>query len=302
MNIKLHLIAFLLLVMSTVSADDKVILITGASRGIGLETVRLLSQNENDTIIATARTPEKAILLQKLADERDNIVIKTLDVASTTSVNSAINDTLRLYGKIDVVVNNAGYGVFGPVETITEEEMLHQYNVDVLGPKRITDAVLPSMRARNSGRIVNISSIVGRYPSNVLPTYSACKHDLEVITCGYAFDNAAWEGIVFCIIQPGSVATDFAQSLTTGTRPVVDAPYDIYKKNCRTAIDNAVSHGQPADEVAAVIKKAIEDPNPDFWYQSSSAVQQLFDKHYKDTTGCGFIRDKVQLSRSWYNE
>ena len=151
--------------------DQKVVAITGASSGIGEETARLLAQR-GFQVFGGARNPAKA---KPIAGVR----FGPLDVTDDASTSAFVNWVLSEAGKIDVVINNAGISLIGPIENTTPEEANQVFNVNVLGPLRVVRAVLPSMRAARSGLIINISSVLGFLPAPFMGVYAASKHALE---------------------------------------------------------------------------------------------------------------------------
>ncbi|MBU2643180.1 SDR family NAD(P)-dependent oxidoreductase, partial [bacterium] len=134
------------------------ILITGASSGIGRETAKLF-QDRGWNVVATMRSPEKEQELTKL----DNILVTRLDVTDDLSIKPAVDAGLTKFGKIDVLLNNAGYGAFGPLEASEKSRIEKQFNTNVIGLLETTKALLPHFRENRSGIIVNISSVAGRF-------------------------------------------------------------------------------------------------------------------------------------------
>lgn len=133
------------------------VLITGASSGFGKETAKLFHKN-GWNVIATMRSPEKEAELAAL----NNILISKLDVTDKATIQSAVKEGIDKFGKIDVLVNNAGYGAIGALETSPEEEIKKQFDVNLFGLIAVTQAVLPFMRQQGAGTIINISSVGGR--------------------------------------------------------------------------------------------------------------------------------------------
>ena len=135
---------------------SKTIVITGASSGIGKATA-IHFQKQGWNVIATMRTPEKETELNTL----DNVRLEKLDVLDLESIHTAIQNGIKTYGKIDALVNNAGYGAYGPLETFPRENIIKQFNTNVIGLMDVTKAIIPHFRANKDGVIVNISSIGG---------------------------------------------------------------------------------------------------------------------------------------------
>ena len=261
---------------------NQVIMVTGSSHGIGLATVERLAK-AGYRVYATTRDVSDAKELHALSARIHNISIEQLDVRSDVSVNRAVQNILRKEGKIDVVINNAGFGIYGPSETLNMGEIFRQFDTNVFGVMRVIHAVAPHMRARNSGRIINISSVSGIAPSKNMPVYSATKAALESLTASYACHLYP---IKFVSIQPGPVVTDFEPRTPFGHRFKKDEnPYREMLQKSRYAWKKMMDGGQSPFEVAQVIQKAIESNNPDLWYQTSQAVSDLVRKHFRDPTG-----------------
>jgi NAD(P)-dependent dehydrogenase (short-subunit alcohol dehydrogenase family) len=134
-----------------------------------------------------------------------------LDVTQAASVDQAVELALERFGRIDVLVNNAGYALRGAIEEVTDEQAQSLFDVNVIGVMRITRAVLPVMRRQMSGRIINISSIAGRLATPVNGVYSASKFALEALSDALRLELAPF-GIQVVVIEPGSIKTNFAQT------------------------------------------------------------------------------------------
>src|SRR5436190_1313978 len=153
---------------------EKVVLITGASTGIGNETAKLF-QSKNWKVAATMRSPEKAEDLQNIVD----VECIRLDVTEPASIRSAIDMTLEKFGRIDVVVNNAGYGLVGPFEAMTDEQIERQFQTNVLGMMNVCRAIVPYFREHKRGIIVNVASLGGRVTFPFYSIYNSTKWAVE---------------------------------------------------------------------------------------------------------------------------
>ena len=183
--------------------EEKAVLITGASSGIGKATAKYF-QAKGWNVIATMRTPEKEDELTKL----ENVLVTRLDVTDLESISTAIEVGIERFGKIDVLVNNAGYGTFGALESFPRETMMRQLNTNLIGLLDVTRAVIPHFRKNKDGVIINISSVGGKitFPLNTL--YNGTKFAVEGITESLVFEMQAL-GVKAKIVEPGSIATDF---------------------------------------------------------------------------------------------
>lgn len=222
------------------------VLITGCSTGIGRATAVELTKRDHD-VIATARrleTLEDLDVAERLA----------LDVDSDDSVRSAVERA----GRIDALVNNAGFGLVGPVETVPLAPVRAMFETNVFGAWRMMQAVLPQMRSRGSGVVVNVTSLAGRVASPLNGAYSASKYALEAVTEALHYE-AGHFGIRVVAIEPGQFTTRFAErELRVG----LDAPYDELDRQWQVAQEKLPGHdgaGAPGPEaVALAIADAIE--------------------------------------------
>lgn len=190
--------------------------ITGASRGFGrIWTEAALSRG--DRVAAAARRPEA---LKPLADAYgDRLLPLVLDVADRAAATAAVRQAAEAFGHLDVVVNNAGYGLFGMVEEATEEQARAQLDTNLLGPLWVTQAALPFLRARGSGHIVQVSSLGGLAAFPTLGLYNASKWALEGMSEALAQEVGPL-GIHVTIVEPGPYGTDWSGSSAVHTEPI----------------------------------------------------------------------------------
>jgi NAD(P)-dependent dehydrogenase (short-subunit alcohol dehydrogenase family) len=232
---------------------NKVILITGASSGIGKETAKLF-QTKNWRVAATMRSPEKAEDLQRIAD------VKTfrLDVADVDSIKKAIADVLEKFGRIDAVVNNAGYGLVGAFEAATPEQIEKQYRTNVFGLMNVVREILPYFREQKRGIIVNVASVGGRMTFPLYSLYNSTKWAVEGFSESLQYELEQFN-IRVKIIEPGPIKTDF-----------YDRSQDLTRKEGLTAYDNFIDKALPnmrkagetapdGSVVAATIYEAVTD-------------------------------------------
>eukprot|EP01132_Coremiostelium_polycephalum_P018879 gene18879-22483_t len=189
---------------------QKTILITGASSGFGRETAKLFNKN-GWNVIASMRSPEKEKELNKLG----NVRVVHLDVTDKQSIQKAVNEGINQFGKIDVLLNNAGFGAIGALEAATDEIITQQFNVNFYGLIHVTKVVLPYMRQNSEGIIINVSSMGGKITLPFSSLYHATKFAVEGLSEAIQYELNPL-GIKLKIIEPGSYRTDFGnRSLIT---------------------------------------------------------------------------------------
>jgi len=233
----------------------KTILITGASTGIGNATARHF-QAAGWNVAATMRKPESAGDLAAL----ERVAVLPLDVTDRASIAAAVQATITQFGGIDVLLNNAGYGLAGPLEAVQPAQLERQYATNVFGPIYTTQACLPHFRARKAGMVINISSIGGRlvFPFNAL--YHGAKFAVEGMSESLALELAP-HGIQVKLVEPGGVRTDFAgRSLDVMQQPGLDA-YDASLKNVMAKFRDPerTRNYSDASHIAEVIYQAATD-------------------------------------------
>ncbi|WP_183561694.1 SDR family oxidoreductase [Mucilaginibacter sp. SP1R1] len=180
------------------------VLITGASSGFGKVAAKLF-HNKGWNVIATMRSPEKETELSALSD----ILLSKLDVTDAQTIQHAVTAGIEKFGRIDVLVNNAGYGALGALEASTEEEARKQFDVNFFGLIAVTKAVLPAMRKQRSGTIINVSSVGGRITFPFSSLYHATKFAVEGLTESMQYELNPL-GINLKIVEPGGYKTEFA--------------------------------------------------------------------------------------------
>ncbi|PIW37329.1 MAG: short-chain dehydrogenase/reductase [Candidatus Kerfeldbacteria bacterium CG15_BIG_FIL_POST_REV_8_21_14_020_45_12] len=183
--------------------NNKTVFITGASSGIGLATADLFWK-AGWNVVATMRSPERA---GELLD-RERTYVLALDVTDRESINQAVAKSIQRFGKIDVLINNAGYGLVGPFEPMPAEKIEKQFNTNVLGLMSVTQSLLPHFRGQKAGVIVNISSIGGRVTFPLYSVYHGTKWAVEGFTESLSFELRP-QNIKVRLVEPGAIKTDF---------------------------------------------------------------------------------------------
>ena len=246
--------------------DQKVAIVTGSSSGIGYETALLLARNGFRTY-ATMRNLEKAKAISDIS-KSEKLALHTikLDVTDEKSVNEAIKTIKSDAGRIDVLVNNAGYGLTGSLEDLSMSEIKAQYETNVFGLIRVTQAVLPIMREQKSGIIVNISSIGGKMAIPLQSPYHGTKFAVEGLSESIACELEPF-GIKIVIIEPGAIKTNFDTGMVVAQKNQnPSSPYYKSMQKLQSSINSVFKNGTPPAKVAEVILNAITTPNPNLRY------------------------------------
>ena len=247
-------------------ADQKVAVVTGSSSGIGYETALVLARNGFRTY-ATMRNLEKAKAISDIS-KSEKLALHTikLDVTDEKSVNEAIKTIKSDAGRIDVLVNNAGYGLTGSLEDLSMSEIKAQYETNVFGLIRVTQAVLPIMREQKSGIIVNISSIGGKMAIPLQSPYHGTKFAVEGLSESIAYELEPF-GIKIVIIEPGAIKTNFDTGMVVAQKNQnPSSPYYKSMQKLQSSINSVFKNGTPPAKVAEVILNAITTPNPNLRY------------------------------------
>lgn len=238
--------------------SNQVIFITGASRGFGdLIVEQALAQGHS--VVATARNPR--ILFERFRDH-PNVLPIALDVTDEAQAHAAAMAAIERFGRIDVLINNAGYGLLGAVEEATAKEVEAVYRTNVFGLLAVTRAVLPYMRRRRSGRIINFSSVGGYLAHASWGVYCSTKFAVEGITEALAQELQPL-GIHATVVEPGAFRTDFldAKSLAVSTRHIEDYHATSGAMREYAAGLNHAQQGDPA-KLARVLVDVLDAPNP----------------------------------------
>jgi NAD(P)-dependent dehydrogenase (short-subunit alcohol dehydrogenase family) len=258
----------------TINPSQKVAVITGSSSGIGLETSLNLARNGFLTY-ATARSLEKGFKINTLAVDKEKLPIRVvqLDVTDNQSVNNAIQTIVSETGRIDVLVNNAGYALGGALEDLSMEEIKHQYETNVFGLIRVTQAVLPIMRKQQSGIIVNLSSGAGLFGYPGGSAYVSTKFAVEGLTESIAYELEPF-GIKVVLIEPGFIRTNFANAMVIAKKAQdPSSPYSQMMQKVAANSGEMAKNGSPVEVVAKVILEAVTSKNPNLRYLAGKDVE-----------------------------
>jgi NAD(P)-dependent dehydrogenase (short-subunit alcohol dehydrogenase family) len=257
--------------------EKNIALVTGSSSGIGFETALLLARNGYHTY-ASMRNLEKSKNIAEIANrEKLPLQVVQLDVTDDRSIKEAIGKVESEQGSIDVLVNNAGYVLLGPVEQLSIEEFKEQFETNLFGVIRIIKAVLPTMRRQRGGRIVNISSSAGRIGLPLNSAYVSSKFALEGLSESITYEVEQF-GIRVVIIEPGFIRTNLINSGTLPKKALdPKSPYfSLMRKvenHFKSRMENISSSSSP-EEVAKVILQAIRSENPELRYTVGTTIVQ----------------------------
>jgi len=277
---------------------QSVALITGSSSGIGLETALLLARNGFKTY-ASMRNLEKSKNITQVANrEKLPVEVIQLDVNNDISVKQAIDKLVQAEDqRIDVLVNNAGYGLLGAIEDLTIEEIKAQFETNFFGVIRVTQQVLPVMRKQKSGTIVNISSVGGRMGLPSLSAYHSTKFALEGLSESISYELEPF-GIKVVLIEPGFIRTNIMNSSMIAKKAVdPKSPYfsltQQLERSFKAAMENT-SASSPPEEVAKVVLQAVKSESPKLRYAVGNDAASLIQSKttMSDTEFGGLIKQQ----------
>ncbi len=278
--------------------SKRTVLVTGCSSGIGLATCHVLSRN-NFMTYGTVRNLSKAKKIQDLMN-RENLSLKILrlDVNDNQSIKLAIKKILNDTGRIDVLINNAGYGMFGPIEEITIQEIKKQFETNFFGAIRLIKAIVPIMRKQGNGTIVNISSMVGRFAVPLNSAYVSSKFAVEGLSESISFELKEF-GIRVIVIEPGVVKSDFFHKLKVKGMNL-ESPYHELMERRVNFLDKAMKNSLTSSyDVAGTILDALNSKDPKFRYvigndatNSLRMRNSLSDREFMEWIRAGIFQGK----------
>ncbi len=268
----------------------KVVLITGATSGMGKVTAQRLAE-AGYRVYGGVRRRERS------ADLPDRVTPIDLDVTKADSVKDAVATVVGREGRIDVLVNNAGYGLVATVEEGSDEEMFDQFDVNVFGLLRVTREVLPHMRRTGGGVIINIGSFLGKMGLPLLTHYNASKYAVEGITDSLRFETLPFN-IRVHTIRSGLFGTNFVKKglVVNADTLSEDSPYKALVSHFVPIVANAINEGPPPEPIAEAVKRIIEEEDADIFVSVGSEAETFvpmrrelddksFEKRVKETFG-----------------
>ncbi|HID8744523.1 TPA: oxidoreductase [Enterobacter mori] len=251
--------------------DKKTALVTGASSGMGKVIARRLIQ-DGYQVYAAARGVEKMNDLAQLGARP-----LRMDISRDEDILAAVETIVSQTGGVDVLVNNAGFGLYGPVEEIGIDEARYQFEVNVFGAARLTQLLLPAMRAKRSGYIINITSIGGKIYTPLGAWYHATKHALEGWSDCLRLEVAEF-GIKVVIVEPGLIETGFGDVVSGNfVKRSASGPYGHLVGKVANSVKNAYGNGRGSDPkvIADVVARAVKRPQPRTRYAAGKYARML---------------------------
>lgn len=270
---------------------SQTVLVTGTSTGIGRATAKLFHAH-GWNVIATMRAPEQETELNQL----DNVRVLRLDVTDEASIGDAVAEGVRQFGAIDVLVNNAGFGAYGTLEATSLDTIRKQFDTNVVGLFAVTKAVLPFMRARGQGTIINISSMGGRIAFPLGSLYHGSKFAVEGLSEALAFELAAI-GVRMKIVEPGMTRSDFGGRSLVFSADETMPEYAVLVAGTIKALAAASEAPAEPSDVAATIFAAATDGADRLRYPSGGDAKMFLDlrRDQDDATFTGTLKEMFNL-------
>jgi NADP-dependent 3-hydroxy acid dehydrogenase YdfG len=245
------------------------ILITGASSGLGKATAKLF-QSKGWNVVATMRNPENETELNSL----EHVLVTKLDVLDINTIHNAVAEGIRQFGQIDVLVNNAGYGAYGPLEAFSTDQITRQFNTNVIGLLEVTRVVLPHFRMNHSGTIINISSIGGKMTFPLGALYHGTKFAVEGISESLSFEVDQFGGKIK-IIEPGAIHTDFNSRSLDFSNNERHEEYQPLITKVMGAMQGFYGNASTGLQIAEVVYQAATDGTKQLRYTAGEDARMM---------------------------
>jgi len=271
----------------------RVALITGCSSGIGLCTAIDLAR-AGYSVVATLRNLDKREALEERAKQEGvDLEVRALDVAQEDSIRECVEEVQTDHGAIDVLVNNAGFGMLGSVEQLSSETVRHVMETNFFGVWNMTAAVLPKMRERRKGHIITVTSVGGLLGQPFNDSYCAAKFAVEGMMESLA-PVAGALGVKVSMVEPGPVHTEFVSSTREASVPVLTSDIEGYGALVARYAESIggvfEEHGQASEEIAKLITQIAGTEKPHLRYTTSDYVRALVGHKYVDPTGDTIVK------------
>jgi len=254
----------------------KSILITGTSSGIGKATALLFAE-KGWNVIATMRNIKDAEDLQSV----ENILVLSLDISDTASIENALKISVEQFGKIDVLLNNAGFAQYGIFESLSDEQIRNQFEVNVFGTMNVTKAILPIFRNQKEGMIINVTSGSGRFAMPLMSLYNASKFALEGFSESLSYELAS-QNITVKIIEPGATSSNFHHTLEESKiKNSTPESYNNYIEQLNTKMEtlrqNTSGGSSQPNDIATTIYNAVTDGTTQLRYVSGKDILPIIE-------------------------
>jgi NAD(P)-dependent dehydrogenase (short-subunit alcohol dehydrogenase family) len=245
------------------SLAGQVVIITGASSGIGEATARRLARGGASLVLAARRMDRLEALARELDPAGQRVLVLATDITNEADRRRLVDEALGRFGRIDALVNNAGYGTRGPLELVPVELIRRNFETNVFSLIALTQLVVPHLRARGAGRIINIGSVAGRIARPLSSVYDSTKHALEAITDGLRGELAPF-GIEVVLIRPGFILTEFIDAANAVSAPAVEnpGPYAPYLGSFSAAYKRVPQIAGRPDDIARLVERALTARKP----------------------------------------
>ncbi|MEK6302999.1 MAG: SDR family NAD(P)-dependent oxidoreductase [Acidobacteriota bacterium] len=256
--------------------DRQVVIVTGASAGIGEAGVRMLAREGASLVLVARRKARLDQLQEEIKGSGGHALAVEADITSEEDRKRIVLETMNAFGRVDALVNNAGYGQRGPIELVPVEAIRRNFETNLFSLIALSQLVIPIMRKQGSGRIVNISSVAGRVASPLSSVYDATKHALEAVSDGLRGELAPF-GIKVVIIEPGFIITEFLDVANEVSRDVIeqDSPYAASIARRNQSMQRLRKMAGTPDDIAELIVKALVVANPRARYSAPRHAQIL---------------------------
>jgi NAD(P)-dependent dehydrogenase (short-subunit alcohol dehydrogenase family) len=279
------------------SSNQKVAVVTGSSSGIGFETSLTLARSGFLTYATMRNLGKGASIKSVAAKEGLPIRVAQLNVTEERSINDAVHSIISDVGKIDVLVNNAGYGINGAFEDLAMEEIKAQFETNLFGVIRVSQAVLPIMRKQKSGIIVNISSAADRFGYPGESAYVSTKFAIEGLSESMVYELEPF-GIRVVLVEPGPIRTNFADGMVAAKKSQdPTSPYAEIMKKLNAVLASMRENASFPDLVAKVVLKAVTSENPSLRYLAGKdmetwmeAKRGMSDEDFRKTIKQNFMK------------
>ncbi|HYV03233.1 MAG TPA: SDR family NAD(P)-dependent oxidoreductase [Blastocatellia bacterium] len=279
--------------------DGQSVIVTGASSGIGEAGARMLAREGAAVALVARRKARLDNLKQEIEGAGGRALAIEADITSEEDRKRIVAETVNAFGRIDALINNAGYGQRGPIEMVPVQAIRQNFETNLFSLIALTQLVIPIMRKQGSGRIVNISSVAGRIGSPLSSVYDATKHALEAVSDGLRGELDPF-GIKVVIIEPGFITTEFLGVANEVSRDVIeqDSPYAASIARRNESMQRLRKLAGTPDDIAELIVKALAVANPRARYSAPRHAQilillrrflpeRLFDYINKQTANAG---------------